>query len=163
MGGITKNIRHKIIIAIAYGIVGGFLAIAGAVKLADPKSFVETLQNTGLLPDNLCYLIGYCLPILEIITGYLFLFESTRKSALLISTALYSAFSCWLILLFILGITMQCGCFGVWDPLGSSPSGSIMRSLLLLSLCAILLTQKNSRSTPKSLRNKKKGNHKKGV
>ncbi len=130
-----------VILQIARLILAIVFIYAGFVKLLSPEMFFESIQEYRLLPLNLCYILAYLLPPLEIFLGVgLFLNRYAKTCALLILFLniifIFAIASVW-----IRGIDISCGCFGQSSSLTNNYLWDILRDIILiiLSLTFILL------------------------
>jgi len=87
---------------------------AGITKLADPKGFAVVIDGYGLLPGFLVLPMALFLPLLEIIvaTGLLF----NVRLCLPVIAGLLIFFIAVLGYGIVLGLDVDCGCFGPDDP-----------------------------------------------
>lgn len=107
---------------------------AGFAKLISPETFFENIQEYRLLPLNLCYILAYLLPPLEIILGVgLFLNRYAKTCAFLIVFLniifIFAIASVW-----IRGIDISCGCFGQSSSLTNNYLWDILRDIILIIL-----------------------------
>jgi uncharacterized membrane protein YphA (DoxX/SURF4 family) len=93
-------------------LVGGVWIVAGILKLPDPAESVRAVRAYQLLPEMVVPIVGYSLPIIELLVGL------TLVLGLLVRVG--AALSCLLFVAFIIGISsawarglqIDCGCFG---------------------------------------------------
>ncbi|WP_051305439.1 MauE/DoxX family redox-associated membrane protein [Desulfogranum mediterraneum] len=94
--------------------LAGIFLYSGVVKLTDPTAFAVVIQGYGLLPEWLIQPVALLLPLLEVILA-LGLLARVRGSLLLVG-AMLIAFMGVLLYGIILGLDVDCGCFGAGDP-----------------------------------------------
>ena len=126
-----KNFRF-VILHIARLILAIVFIYAGSVKLLSPEAFFGSIQEYRLLPSDLCYILAYFLPPLEIILGVgLFLNRYAKPCAFLIIilniTFIFAIASVW-----IRGIDISCGCFGSSSTLTSNYFFDIFRDFVFI-------------------------------
>lgn len=93
-------------------LVGAVFVYAGAVKLAAPQAFADSIATFRLLPAQLVDLLALGLPLFEVVLGALLVLGRwTRTSAL---GALFSCgmFALALASALLRGLPVDCGCFG---------------------------------------------------
>jgi len=92
--------------------LAGVFALAGALKIADPKGFARGIADYDLVPELFVPIIAVVLPWWEVAAGALAIAGRWKIGALTVLTGLSAAF------LVIGGITLarelsvECGCFG---------------------------------------------------
>jgi uncharacterized membrane protein YphA (DoxX/SURF4 family) len=105
-------IRNRRLLLLLRVIVGGVFIWAGALKVADPLGFAQSIMNYQVFPHSLAFLIAVVLPWVEVLCGaFLIIGLFSRSSALLISLMLI-AFIGLVALALARGIDTSCGCFG---------------------------------------------------
>jgi len=87
---------------------------AGSTKIADPKGFAVVIDGYGLLPGFLVMPTALILPILEIVVATGLLFNVRR--CLPVITVMLIFFIAVLGYGIVLGLDVDCGCFGPDDP-----------------------------------------------
>jgi len=111
-GGEKAMIRRRWLLFLFRLIVGGVFIWAGALKIADPLEFAQSIKNYQIFPHGLAFLIAIVLPWVEVISGaFLIIGVFKRSSALLISLLLIG-FIGLVGLALARGIDTSCGCFG---------------------------------------------------
>jgi uncharacterized membrane protein YphA (DoxX/SURF4 family) len=111
-GGEIAMIRHRWLLLLFRVIVGGVFIWAGALKIADPLGFAQSIKNYQVVPPGLAFLIAVVLPWVEVLSGaFLIIGVFKRSSALLISLLLIG-FIGLVALALVRGIDTSCGCFG---------------------------------------------------
>ncbi|HCS49440.1 MAG: hypothetical protein A2V45_11460 [Candidatus Aminicenantes bacterium RBG_19FT_COMBO_58_17] len=105
-------IRNRWLLLLFGVIVGGVFIWAGALKIADPLGFAQSIKNYQVVPPGLAFIIAIVLPWVEVLSGaFLIIGVFKRSSALLISLLLLG-FIGLVALALARGIDTSCGCFG---------------------------------------------------
>lgn len=106
---------------------------AGIAKLLEPDNFAVIIDEFNILPTRYVWKTAYLLPITEIIAGIALSFNV--RGSLTVITGLMIFFigivgyGIWL------GIDVDCGCFGMYDPetsLFGKLKPALFRDILLL-------------------------------
>lgn len=93
-------------------ILGGVLLIAGLLKVGHPGQSARAVQAYQLLPFDVARLVGYGLPLVEIIVGALLILGLLTRAAAVIGTLLMLAFVIGIASAWARGLAIDCGCFG---------------------------------------------------
>ncbi|GAA3082925.1 DoxX family protein [Streptosporangium carneum] len=88
------------------------LIVAGWGKIGTPVLSVQSVKAYKLLPDSLATVVGYGLPILEIVIGVLLIVGLLTRAAGAISALLMLAFVIGIASVWARGLRIDCGCFG---------------------------------------------------
>ena len=113
-------------------VLGAIFIYAGITKLMEPEVFAVLIDAYGIVPDMFLYPVAIILPLFEIVAGIGIMFD--------IKGSLSSIFG--LLLLFIailgygiiLGLDVDCGCFGPDEPEAKAFHGlkeALMRDLFM--------------------------------
>jgi uncharacterized membrane protein YphA (DoxX/SURF4 family) len=97
-------------------VLGGVLLAASWHKLLDPYASVASVRAYDLLPEPLVKLLGYSLPIIEVLVGLCLVLG--------LITRVTGVFAAGLMVMFVIGIAsvwargmeIDCGCFGDGGP-----------------------------------------------
>ncbi|MFI6319119.1 MauE/DoxX family redox-associated membrane protein [Nonomuraea sp. NPDC050556] len=121
-------------------IVGVVLIVAGWLKIGNPPLSAQAVKAYKLLPDSVATIVGYGLPILEIVVGVLLVVGLLTRVAGLIAGLLMLAFVFGIAWAWGHGYKIDCGCFGGGGelPAGQEPSYllDILRDFGLVLLSA---------------------------
>ena len=112
--------------------VGVFLW-SGLTKALSPADFATIIGAYGLVPDMLIGMVAVILILAEIIAAIGLLFE--KRGALTAITLMLIVFSAVLVYGIVLGLDIDCGCFGPDDPEAEAfhnLHAALYRDLLLL-------------------------------
>ncbi len=93
-------------------VLGGVLLVAGALKVGHPTESARAVQAYQLLPFDLARLVGYGLPLAEIIVGVLLILGLLTRGAAVIATLMMVAFVIGIVSAWARGLSIDCGCFG---------------------------------------------------
>ncbi len=93
-------------------VLGAVMVVAGALKVTHPGESARAVQAYQLLPYEVSKLVGYGLPLLEIIIGALLLLGLLTRGAAVITTLLMAAFVIGIASAWARGLSIDCGCFG---------------------------------------------------
>lgn len=93
-------------------VLGGVILVAGALKITNLESSVLAVRGYQLLPYEVAIVLGYMLPILEIIIGLLLIAGLLTRFSAAIGTLMMIAFIIAIASAWARGISIDCGCFG---------------------------------------------------
>ncbi len=93
-------------------VTGGVWLFAGLLKLPDPAESVRAVRAYDLLPESWVTLVGYLLPLVEVVVGLLLLAGLLTRGAAVISSLLQVAFIIGIASAWSRGLEIDCGCFG---------------------------------------------------
>ncbi|WP_263972309.1 MauE/DoxX family redox-associated membrane protein [Spongiactinospora rosea] len=93
-------------------VVAGVLIVAGWLKIGNPALSVRAVEAYELLPGAVATVVGYGLPILEIVVGVLLVVGLLTRIAGAISALLMLAFVIGIASAWARGLRIDCGCFG---------------------------------------------------
>ncbi len=94
-------------------LLGGALLVAGGIKLPNLEASVLAVRAYELpLPYELVKLIGYGLPILEVLLGLVIVLGLFTRWSSLLGTLMMVVFIIGIASLWVRGLSIDCGCFG---------------------------------------------------
>ncbi|BCS99078.1 hypothetical protein DSLASN_47100 [Desulfoluna limicola] len=102
-------------------LVAGIFLWAGTVKLMDQAAFAVVIDAFGILPDGFSGMVAVLLPVVEIGAALALIFDV--RGALETLGALMLIFMGILGYGILLGLDIDCGCFGPEDPESRAFSG----------------------------------------
>jgi uncharacterized membrane protein YphA (DoxX/SURF4 family) len=105
-------IRHRWLLLLFRVIVGGVFIWAGALKIADPLGFAQSIKNYQVVSPTLALLIAIVLPWVEVLSGALLIIGVLKRSSALLISLLLIGFIGLVALALARGIDTSCGCFG---------------------------------------------------
>lgn len=111
-GGAVPVIRRRWLLFLFRLIVGGVFIWAGALKIADPLGFAQSIENYQVFPRWLAFLIAVGLPWVEVSSGAFLVIGVLKRSSALLISFLLIGFIGLVALALIRGIDTSCGCFG---------------------------------------------------
>ncbi len=94
--------------------LGSIFLYSGVLKILEPQVFTVLIESYGILPEQLLYPASFLLILMEIIAGAGLLFDV--KWSLELLTGLLLLFIGVLTYGIILGLDIDCGCFGKEEP-----------------------------------------------
>lgn len=114
-----------------------FLA-SGALKAIDPAAFLIGIRSFHILPDPWAAWLAMCLPWLEILTGAALLSGILASGASWLAALMLTTFLAAIARSALVGLDINCGCFGSSNSSSSYPP-LILRNAALLALAALLI------------------------
>jgi peroxiredoxin len=124
-------------IALARLVLAATFAVAGAAKLADRPGSVAAAEAFGV-PKRLAGPVGSLLPLAELATAGLLLFDGTAQAGAIAALVLLTGFCAGITRAMIRGETPDCHCFG---QIHSEPAGprTLVRNLILAGIAVFAL------------------------
>lgn len=142
MGGMQKWLpRLGLLARLA---VGGVLLWAGGVKLPAIQESVTAVRAYQLLDPDLAAIVGYALPIVEVVVGLLLVVGLFTRWSAVVSGLLMVVFIAGIASVWSRGIAIDCGCFGdggqiPWEEARAAYPWEIARDVALLAASALLV------------------------
>lgn len=93
-------------------LVGGVFIWAGALKVAQPLDFAQTIKNYQAFPHDLIFPIALVLPWVEVLSGAGLIAGVLKRSSAFIAAVLLAGFIALVGSALVRGIDTSCGCFG---------------------------------------------------
>ena len=93
-------------------VVGGAWIVAGVLKLPDPSESVRAVRAYQLLPESVVPLVGYGLPVLEVVLGTCLVLGLLTRMVAALSVLVLVAFVFGISSAWARGLSIDCGCFG---------------------------------------------------
>lgn len=93
-------------------LVGGVWIVAGLLKLPDPAGSVRAVRAYQLLPEGVVPVVGYALPIVELLIGLTLVAGLLVRIGAVLSCILFVAFIVGISAAWARGLQIDCGCFG---------------------------------------------------
>ncbi len=124
------------------------LLAAGGLKVADPSESVRAVRAYEVLPEAIVPLVGYGLPLLEIVLGGFLLIGFSIRFAAISSAFLLLAFMIGIAQAAARGLTIDCGCFGGGGQVSARNTAYLtefIRDALLLFCALFLIRWPNTR------------------
>ena len=113
--------------------LGGIFIYVGGAKLLEPEIFAALIEAYGIVPEGLLMPVAIGLSLLEVIAGIGLLFDIRGSLALI--TGLLVLFMMVLGYGILMGLDVDCGCFGPEDPEVEALHGlrlSLFRDLVMM-------------------------------
>ncbi|RJL24691.1 DoxX family protein [Bailinhaonella thermotolerans] len=115
------------------------LLIAGWDKIGAPARSVMAVEAYQLLPKGAAEIVGYGLPIFEIVIGVLLIVGLLTRLAGIVTGLLMVAFIIGVASAWARGLSIDCGCFGGGgqiDPSQTQYPQTILRDVAFLAMAA---------------------------
>lgn len=91
---------------------GALFLWSGVMKVKDPVSFAEAIRNFRIVGDPVAPALAHFLPWLEVFAGIGVMWDRTRQGAAALLTLLLLGFTGAVVIAWIRGLDIACGCFG---------------------------------------------------
>ncbi|WP_433496909.1 DoxX family protein [Sphaerimonospora sp. CA-214678] len=111
-------------------VLGGVLLVAGALKVGAPATSVQAVRAYELLPESLVQIVGYGLPVVEIVIGALLVVGLLTRVSGVISGLVMAAFVVGIASAWARGLRIDCGCFGGGGQLADGQDPNYLWELL---------------------------------
>ena len=99
-------------------VLGVALLVAGGAKVGNPMVSARTVQAYQLLPFDVAAVVGYALPVVEIIVGILLVAGLFTRASAALGTLFMLVFIAAIASAWARGLTIDCGCFGGGGQIG---------------------------------------------
>ena len=113
--------------------LGVFFIFAGGIKVLDPESFAVLIDDYGIVPENFLLPVAVGLSALEVVAGLGLIFDIKGSLVLIAILLLFFigilSYGIWM------GLDIDCGCFGSYNPESKSFHDlriSLYRDLIML-------------------------------
>lgn len=97
-------------------VLGGFILWASLSKLTDPYASVLSVRAYELLPEPLVKLVGYSLPLVELLVGLCLVIGLITRVTAVFAAGLMVVFVIGIASVWARGMEIDCGCFGDGGP-----------------------------------------------
>lgn len=132
-------------------LLGLLFLYAGILKLGDLQNFATVINDFGLLPETLVWPVAVMLPLVELLAALGLLLDMRGAlAALVILLVLFIAVLAYGILL---GLDIDCGCFGPEDPeaqVYGSLHSSLARDVAMMTGAVYLYWWRHTQLTKQS-------------
>lgn len=125
---------------------GGVFVYAGIMKAWNPMVFLDDVRSFALLPDPYAAMLSMFLPWLEIFAGLAVIVGVLRKAGLVVLNLSLLLFLGAIVIAWMRGTDIRCGCFGGSSDATSNYIELIIRDLVLLSLGIWLAFQQRTKN-----------------
>lgn len=130
-------------------LLGAVFVYAAYTKLRQSwLLFALSIDSYQLLPEWAVFAVAQTLPWLELALGLLLIAGVWLRYLSVVAAAILAAFFAVMVLSYFRGASIDCGCFGVGEPLSAK---TLLRDGVLLAAAVVLVTYTRGRSNPKSL------------
>ncbi|OQX87168.1 hypothetical protein B6D60_04425 [candidate division KSB1 bacterium 4484_87] len=119
-------------------VVAGIFIYAGVIKILNPASFADQVDNYRILPYFLVAITAVVLPWLEVICGILLLTGRWRAASSLILLGLSFIFVLAVASAMIRGLDINCGCFSVEGEGEKIGASKVIEDVLLFAANFVL-------------------------
>lgn len=102
------------LVALAFG---ALFLWSGVAKIKDPVSFAEAVRNYRLIGDPFAAAAALFIPWLEVFAGIGVMTDKFRKGGAAILTVSLIAFTGAIVIAWLRGLDITCGCFGDETPM----------------------------------------------
>lgn len=131
---------------ILHFLFGGVFVYAGIMKVWNPMVFLDDVRSFALLPDPYAAMLAMFLPWLEIFAGLAVIVGVLRKAGLVVLNLSLLMFLGAIVIAWMRGTDIRCGCFGGSSDATSSYIELIIRDLVLLNLGIWLAFQQRTKN-----------------
>lgn len=137
-----RFLNNKWLAIVCRLILAVIFILSGIGKMMDLENSVKAVYNFQIMPDWAIEPLGYGLPFIELLCAIAILFGVlTRLSAAGLGAMSIAFFIGKVIVIFVQGRTIDCGCFG--ELMNTMASLTIWMDIPMLILCLILIYSRN--------------------
>jgi hypothetical protein len=135
-------------------ILGGAFIYSGASKLLAPTTFAVLIEAYGLIPDGMILTVAVILPLMEVVGGAGLMVDI--RGCLAVIAGLLLLFIPILAYGILMGLDVDCGCFGPEDPEAEAFDGlrsALFRDMLMMAAVGFLYGWRRYRDVrPRTIR-----------
>ena len=95
--------------------IGILMAWAGLAKIGDLRAFAEQLHNFRMIPIPIENLIAISLPWIELVAALALVFGIRARAGAILVALMLAAFTTAVSVAMVMGLDIECGCFGTHD------------------------------------------------
>jgi uncharacterized membrane protein YphA (DoxX/SURF4 family) len=138
---VAGSVLQRWLTTLARVVLGVTLLVAGGIKISNPDLAVKAVQAYQILPYGLTHLVGYGLPLLEVLVGVLLVLGLFTRPAAVVGGLLMVVFVAGIVSVWVRGLSIDCGCFGGGGQVSSVGRNGryateVVRDTLLFGLAA---------------------------
>jgi len=129
-------------------VLAGVFGVAGVLKLPDPDESVRAVRAYRLLPESVVPLVGYGLPVFEVLLALSLVAGVVTRASAVASAVLLVLFVVGVASAAARGLSIDCGCFGGGGEVAEGQTRyteEIVRDLALLTGALLLARWPRSR------------------
>jgi putative oxidoreductase len=141
-------VRNRTVLLVFRIVLGGLFIYAGAVKIAAPLDFAQSVRNYRLAGQSLSFLAALILPWLEVLAGAFLVAGIWTRGAALVVSGLLVFFIALTVVTMLRGLDIDCGCFGAVDRKAGWSVILEDLGMLYLGLCVLLAKRSLPRPAP---------------
>jgi putative oxidoreductase len=130
-------VRNRPVLLVFRVVLGGLFIYAGAVKIAAPLDFAQSVRNYQLVGQSLSFFAALVLPWLEVLAGAFLIAGIWKRGAALVISGLLVFFIALTVATMLRGLDIECGCFGAVDRKAGWSVILEDLAMLYLGLCAL--------------------------
>ncbi len=112
---IMEIASHPVLALVLRIVIGLILLYAGLQKIVDMEDMAQSIYNYRLLPESTVNVLAIILPPIEILAGLCLILGILTEGALTVATGLFLVFLFAIASAVLLGLDIECGCFGTTD------------------------------------------------
>lgn len=121
-------------------LVAGLFIYAGAIKMAQPDTFLGDIESYRMMPYTFAWLVAFYLPPFEILCGVALLLSRLRNVAAVLLLLLMAVFMVAIAVAWARGLDISCGCLGSSETKTNYP-WLIIRDLLIAAALLFSLNE----------------------
>jgi len=114
-------------------------------KIQDPGAFQTMVSNYDMLPQPLTAAMAMVMPMVELLTGLMFMFTKWTREAAFLTFGMLVMFIIALTQAQLRGLDISCGCFREAEGAGDSVLSALVRDLAMMPFVVWLLHRGQSR------------------
>jgi uncharacterized membrane protein YphA (DoxX/SURF4 family) len=110
-----EMIAKRTVPALATLVLAAVFIFAGGIKIFDPEGMRRAIETYNLVYGEWAIFGAYFFPWVELLSGLALLIRPLRAGGAFIISGLMAFFTVIIIVSWIRGIKLNCGCFGAFD------------------------------------------------
>jgi uncharacterized membrane protein YphA (DoxX/SURF4 family) len=146
-------VRNKYVLFFFCLMAGGMFIWAGALKIAEPLEFAQSIRNYRVVGQELAFAVAVVLPWVEVLSGACLIAGLFRRASALLLSLLLAGFIGLVASVVWRGLEVDCGCFGAMS--GRADGRLILQDAVFLFFTLnVFLSRENGISLFKPRRDK---------
>jgi uncharacterized membrane protein YphA (DoxX/SURF4 family) len=147
MQALRQWLTHPVTVRLAQLAIGALFIVAALAKLGDLPAFAEQIHNFRSLPLAAENLVATTLPWIELVAGLALVFGIRPRSGAWVVGGLTAVFTVAVIVAWVRGLDIECGCFGTADSTRVGLEKLLQNSgMLVLAVVAGLRADRDGRT-----------------